>query len=76
MIVFEKWSLTKNLTENLNDPNTDAGVTTIAQLLRKVELEKKKHNQWSKLVVTGMLFIIGDSNCRGSMEILHIKAFN
>ena len=30
MIVFEKWILTKNLTENLTD--ADARVTTIAQL--------------------------------------------
>jgi hypothetical protein len=34
LIVFEKWTLTKNLTgnltKNLNDP--DAGVTTIAGL--------------------------------------------
>jgi len=32
LIVFEKWTLTKNLTENLTDPDADAGVTTIARL--------------------------------------------
>ena len=31
MIVFEKWALTKNLTEKLTDPDADAGVTTIAR---------------------------------------------
>jgi hypothetical protein len=30
LIVFEKWTLTKKLTENLTDPDADAGVTTIA----------------------------------------------
>jgi hypothetical protein len=32
LIGFEKWTLTKNLTENLTDPDADAAVTTIAQL--------------------------------------------
>jgi hypothetical protein len=32
LIVFEKWTLTKNLTENLTDPDADTGVITIAQL--------------------------------------------
>ena len=32
LIVFEKWTLTKKLTENLTDPDADAGVTTIARL--------------------------------------------
>jgi hypothetical protein len=32
LIVFEKWTLTKNLTENIADPDADAGVTTIARL--------------------------------------------
>jgi hypothetical protein len=33
-------------------------------------LKKRKSNQWSNLVVTGhgMLFIISDSNCHGSVQ--------
>jgi len=36
-IVFEKWTLTKNLTDP--DADADTGVTTIAFFLRKVKLK-------------------------------------
>jgi len=32
LIVFEKWTLTKNLTDPDADADADAGVTTIARL--------------------------------------------
>ena len=32
LIIFEKWTLTKNLTDPDADVDADAGVTTIAQL--------------------------------------------
>jgi hypothetical protein len=32
--------------------------------------KKEKSNEWSKRFGTGMPFIIGDSNCRGSVRIM------
>jgi len=37
-------------------------------------MQKKKSNQWSKLIGTGMPFIIGDSNCRGSVRMISIES--
>ena len=52
--------------ENTAPGLQDAGILeNIVMPCRK----KEKSNEWSKRVGIGMPFIIGDSNCRGSVRI-------